>query len=114
MNASPPTAKSLFLDALKLDPDAWPRFLDEKCGADDALRAWVAGLLQAHREAASQGVDPAATLGYLTAPDADGPGAMIGPYRLLERVGEGGFGVVYVAEQTEPVRRKVALKVVKP
>src|SRR5262249_30530094 len=44
----------------------------------------------------------------------EGPGAVIGPYKLLEQIGEGGFGVVYMAEQTQPVRRRVALKVLKP
>ena len=44
----------------------------------------------------------------------EGPGTMIGPYRLLEQIGEGGFGIVYMAEQTQPVRRKVALKIIKP
>src|SRR5262249_17159696 len=47
-------------------------------------------------------------------PVSEGPGAMIGPYELLEQLGEGGFGVVFLAEQTQPVRRKVALKVLKP
>jgi serine/threonine protein kinase/Tfp pilus assembly protein PilF len=44
----------------------------------------------------------------------EGPGTSIGPYRLLEQIGEGGFGIVYMAEQTRPVRRKVALKIIKP
>ena len=47
-------------------------------------------------------------------PRAEGPGTLIGSYKLLERIGEGGFGVVYMAEQLKPVRRKVALKIVKP
>src|SRR4051812_9682190 len=47
-------------------------------------------------------------------PIAEGPGARIGPYKLLQEIGEGGFGVVYMAEQQEPVRRKVALKIIKP
>src|SRR5262249_3702186 len=47
-------------------------------------------------------------------PSAGGPGSVIGPYKLLQKIGEGGMGVVYMAEQTEPVRRRVALKVVKP
>src|SRR5262249_7344750 len=47
-------------------------------------------------------------------PVTEGPGTVIGPYKLLEQIGEGGFGVVYMAEQTQPVRRKVALKVLKP
>ena len=44
----------------------------------------------------------------------EGPGSVIGPYRLLQRIGEGGMGVVYLAEQTIPIRRKVALKIIKP
>ena len=49
-----------------------------------------------------------------TSRSANGPGTAIGPYKLLEQIGEGGFGVVYMAEQQQPVRRKVALKVIKP
>ena len=47
-------------------------------------------------------------------PPRRGPGTVIGPYKLLEQIGEGGMGVVYMAEQTQPVRRKVALKIIKP
>src|SRR5438270_250516 len=47
-------------------------------------------------------------------PVPEGPGSRIGPYKLLQQIGEGGFGVVYMAEQQEPVRRKVALKIIKP
>src|SRR5262249_15026344 len=47
-------------------------------------------------------------------PAAERPGAVIGPYKLLEPIGEGGMGVVYMAEQTQPIRRKVALKIIKP
>jgi serine/threonine protein kinase len=47
-------------------------------------------------------------------PLAERPGTVIGPYKLLEQIGEGGFGIVFMAEQQHPVRRKVALKVVKP
>ena len=51
---------------------------------------------------------------HRTRPAARAPGTVIGPYKLLEQIGEGGMGVVYMAEQTEPVRRKVALKIIKP
>src|SRR5262249_9795483 len=54
---------------------------------------------------------PRATIDY---PITEGPGTVIGPYQLLEQIGEGGFGVVFLAEQQQPVRRKVALKVLKP
>src|SRR5204863_4043134 len=60
---------------------------------------------------AGPALDPAATTDQ---PAGDGPGAVIGPYRLMEQIGEGGFGLVFVAEQQHPVRRRVALKVIKP
>jgi serine/threonine protein kinase len=110
MNATPPTAKSLFLAAIQLPPDAWPDFVRERCGDDADLRR----LLDAHREAATRAADPADTVGYPAAVDPDGPGAAIGPYTLREKIGEGGMGVVFVADQTEPVKRRVALKVIKP
>src|SRR5207247_9797339 len=47
-------------------------------------------------------------------PMSEGPGTVVGPYKLLEQIGEGGMGVVFMAEQTHPVRRKVALKLIKP
>jgi serine/threonine protein kinase len=47
-------------------------------------------------------------------PVAERAGARVGPYRLMEQIGEGGFGLVFVAEQQEPVKRKVALKIIKP
>src|SRR5207302_5715597 len=47
-------------------------------------------------------------------PAGEGPGTAVGPYKLLEQIGEGGFGVVFMAEQTQPIRRRVALKVLKP
>src|SRR5207302_5300136 len=55
---------------------------------------------------------PAATV--IQPPVAGGPGTIIGPYKLLQQIGEGGMGTVYMAEQTEPVRRMVALKIIKP
>jgi len=59
-------------------------------------------------------MDPDGISGLETAGSADGPGTVIGPYKLLELIGEGGMGVVYLAEQTQPMRRKVALKIIKP
>src|SRR5205814_2727358 len=55
---------------------------------------------------------PLATVGVPA--HSEGPGAVLGPYKLLEQIGEGGFATVFMAEQTRPVRRKVALKVLKP
>jgi len=92
-------------------------YLDQSCGDDTALRAQVDELLRAHEQAggflahepASAGVDNSAA----DVPLGEGPGTRIGRYKLLEKIGEGGFGVVYMADQEEPVRRRVALKIIK-
>jgi eukaryotic-like serine/threonine-protein kinase len=92
--------------------------LDRECGDDLELRRRVEALLKANDEPASYLDQPAvevarpATVDY--APITEKPGTMIGPYKLKEQIGEGGFGLVFVAEQQEPVKRKVALKVIKP
>ncbi len=82
-------------------------YLDGACGDDADLRARVEALLAAHDEAQ----------GFLESPAVvspqEGPGSVIGPYKLLQQIGEGGMGVVYMAEQQHPVRRKVALKIIK-
>src|SRR5205085_4326798 len=72
-------------------------------------------LVAAHFRAGAFLDDPAPELAATVdqAP-AEGPGSVVGPYRLMEEIGEGGMGVVYVAEQTHPVRRRVALKLIKP
>jgi serine/threonine protein kinase/WD40 repeat protein len=115
MNATSAKAKTLFVAALKLAPDQWDGYLADACGADDELRSRVRDLLHANAEAGSFLETPASF------PDAtfhgpvhDGPGTIIGPYKLLEQIGEGGFGLVFMAEQQRPVRRKVAVKVLKP
>src|SRR5262245_5107181 len=90
-------------------------FLDEACLGDAELRARVEGLLRAHENPDSFLDPPGVGLAAADEPSvAERPGTVIGPYRLLEQIGEGGFGIVFMAEQTEPVRRKVALKVIKP
>ena len=83
---------------------------------DAELRAEVEKLLRARSEMGSFHELPRpAALATVDAPDiGERPGTIIGPYKLLEQIGEGGFGVVFMAEQTQPVRRKVALKVLKP
>jgi eukaryotic-like serine/threonine-protein kinase len=98
-------------------------YLDMACGDDTELRHKIEGLLEAHERAegfyANAGVElhtmgsgnSEATL--IASPLSEGPGAVIGRYKLLQKVGEGGMGVVYMAEQTEPVTRKVALKIIK-
>ena len=82
-------------------------FLDGACGDDADLRARVEVLLSAHEEADDFLEGPAVE------GSREGPGTSIGPYKLLQEIGEGGMGVVYMAEQSAPVSRKVALKVIK-
>src|SRR3954454_14202740 len=112
-----PRANDLFLNALELRPAAERReFLDRACAGDAALRAEVEALLEASDRAGSFLVSPPGSPTRSTAPaaPAEGTGTVIGPYKLLQQIGEGGMGTVYMAEQTQPVRRKVALKVIKP
>jgi len=112
-------AKSIFLAAAdKSTPAERDSYLNEACGDDDRLRQRVQALLKAHDEPGSFMESPAAEFvnspTVVQAPIAEKPGMTIGRYKLLEQIGEGGFGVVFMAEQTEPIRRKVALKVIKP
>lgn len=109
--------RSIFLAALE-KPNAAERtaYLDAVCAADCALRRRVEQLLAAH-EAAVGVLDHPAVGEDSTGPYqrlTEGPGTVIGPYKLLQQIGEGGFGAVYMAEQTQPIRRLVALKIIKP
>ncbi len=108
--------KSIFGRALDLHtPEERAAYLDQACGDDPRLRAEVESLLDVQPGAAgffeAMGPSPGPTL---DAPINERPGTVIGQYKLLEQIGEGGFGVVWLAEQQHPVRRKVALKVLKP
>jgi non-specific serine/threonine protein kinase/serine/threonine-protein kinase len=98
------------------DPAARAAYLAEACGTDTELRRQVERLLEARAERGSFLEAPALgpTIEHGAGPIAEGPGTVIGPYKLREQIGEGGMGVVYVAEQHQPVRRKVALKIIKP
>ena len=93
-------------------------FLQAVCGADGALRQRLEALLAAHEQpetvlaTQTETARPTIKLDLADAPD-EAVGQTLGRYKLLEQIGEGGCGVVYVAEQKEPVRRKVALKVIK-
>ncbi|MBI5769331.1 MAG: protein kinase [Verrucomicrobia bacterium] len=88
-------------------------FLRTACGDDAALRARIEALLHAHDEANSFLREPLATRALPASPPEEKPSDVIGRYKLLEKIGEGGCGVVWMAEQSEPVRRRVALKVIK-
>ena len=108
-------AKEIFLAAVEqYPPDQWPRFVEEATRGDQALRQYVEALLKAHRET-NQLLDGSGLLATVAqTPVGERPGTQIGPYKLLQEIGEGGMGVVYLAEQREPVRRQVALKIIKP
>jgi eukaryotic-like serine/threonine-protein kinase len=102
-----PSEEALFAEALKLpSAEARAAYLRDACGDDTALRQRVEDLLRAIGQA--NGPE-----GTAIAPIIERPGDRIGRYKLLEKIGEGGCGVVYVAEQEQPVRRRVALKVIK-
>src|SRR5262245_64835541 len=91
----------IFSAAAELDSDRRRAFLDAACGDDDHLRAEVESLLRHDGQASGfierPAVNPPATDQFR--PITEGPGQMIGPYKLLQQIGEGGFGVVYMAEQ---------------
>src|SRR5262245_14377804 len=113
-----PRANDLFLRALELpSADARAKYLDEAWAGGAPLRVEVRSLLEAGDRAGSFLESPVISNLAPTVdapPISEGPGTVIGPYKLLEQIGEGGFGVVYLAEQDRPVCRKVALKVLKP
>src|SRR5262245_36130318 len=116
MSEANPRTESLFWSALALEsPAERARYLDQACGSDPLLRVQVEELLAAYPKVERFLEAPAAGPGVTAdEPLREGPGTVIGPYKLLEPIGEGGFGVVFLTEQTQPVRRKVALKVLKP
>src|SRR5262245_15763922 len=97
--------------------DARSTYLQQVCGNDRALLDRVLALLRVSGESENFLESPPggfATTAPITAAFTATPGTQFGPYKILEQIGEGGMGVVYVAEQTAPVRRKVALKIIKP
>jgi hypothetical protein len=127
---TPAKVRELFLGALEhTDPQDRAAYLDAQCGKDAGLRARVEDLFR-ERAAVGNFLETPAVAGVRdrvdAAPRSLGPhgtsiqvpltektGDRIGPYKLLQQIGEGGCGVVYMAEQEKPVRRRVALKVIK-
>jgi eukaryotic-like serine/threonine-protein kinase len=112
-----PGFDTIFAEAIEI-PSAEGRaaFLARSCGEDEGLRRRLERLIEAHFQAGSFLESPPAPPTDLIAPTSpiEVPGKFIGPYKLLQQIGEGGMGVVYMAEQEQPVRRRVALKVIKP
>ncbi len=108
--------REIFEAALECPQTARARFLDEACAGDANLRNQVEALLAQHAEAGSFLEKPAVAGGLTVAyqPITEGPGTIIGPYKLLQMIGEGGCGIVFMAEQERPIRRMVALKIIKP
>ena len=108
--------REIFLSALKIDDSAErAAYLDQVCSKDFALRQKIEGLLQNVPEDTfleSPAADSIETVVQPPAPEEQA-GTLIGRYKLLDRLGEGGFGTVWAAEQREPVRRRVALKIIK-
>jgi len=111
-----PDVRALFCEALdRKTPEERAEYLEQACLGKPELRQRVEALLRAHDEASGFLQDPSSKqVVTVDEPPSERPGTTIGSYILLEQIGEGGFGVVYMAEQTHPVRRKVALKVLKP
>jgi non-specific serine/threonine protein kinase/serine/threonine-protein kinase len=106
--------QSIFTAALEQDPSARQAFLDEACGDNLALRQRLERLIAAHEAAASFMDQPAVHSPTINYPQIERIGALIGPYKLVEQIGEGGMGTVFMAQQSEPVKRVVAVKIVKP
>lgn len=113
--------EAIFSAALeKVSADERDAYLEIACGGNAELRQEVERLLQAHAHADSfwqQAItDPKLTRTHfpVSAGIQEGAGSRLGPYQLLQQIGEGGMGVVYMAEQERPVRRRVALKIIKP
>src|SRR6266496_2390631 len=117
----PKSAEELFAAALEITNLAErAALLERECEGDPGLRAEVESLLAAHKHASRFLEHPpapviAGTVSVTTGmvPVTEKPGDRVGRYKLLEKIGEGGFGDVWMAEQEEPVRRRVALKIIR-
>ena len=108
--------KSIFGHALAIAaPADREAYLDQACAGNAGLRAEVEALLKASADA-GQFLEPPSRRSVATVdepPLTESPGTVIGPYKLIEQIGEGGMGTVWMAQQTEPVRRLVAVKLIK-
>ncbi|MCE9529202.1 MAG: serine/threonine protein kinase, partial [Planctomycetales bacterium] len=115
MSAEPIDEKAIFNIARRIAlREARADYLQQVCGDNSQALARVAALLDVHDQEQSFLESPAVAIATIDEPPTERPGTQIGPYKLLQQIGEGGMGVVYMAEQTEPVKRRVALKIIKP
>jgi serine/threonine protein kinase/tetratricopeptide (TPR) repeat protein len=116
MNDAVRDCDTLFAQAIEIaSPEERALFLEKACAHDPELRREVEKLVRDHFRAGEFLERPAAQI-VVTVDErlAERPGTVIGPYKLLEQIGEGGMGLVFVAEQQEPIKRRVALKIIKP
>ena len=127
MANEPIDEKAVFNSARRMtSPEERAAYLQQACGHDpDALRR-IVDLLRVYDQEKSFLESPAAVVGATgvlaptpgqetaTVPPRECAGTVIGPYKLLQQIGEGGMGTVYMAEQSQPIQRKVALKIIKP
>src|SRR4051812_18449481 len=115
MPHSPSTDRSIFLDAIEITSSVEREaFLARACRDNAQLRSAVNALLAAHGQSGDLLDAPDQLSPTIDRPLEERPGTVIGPYKLMEEIGAGGFGLVFVAEQQQPLRRKIALKVIKP
>ena len=111
------SVKTIFEEAIEIDsPPERAAYVDQACAGDPALRQRVDTLLKAHHDAGSFLEEQLTTRldATIDPPLAERPGQTIGRYKLLEQIGEGGMGTVFMAQQAEPVKRVVAVKIIKP
>src|SRR5260221_14314862 len=120
MNPESQIPETIFGEAINIaSTDERAAYLDRACENDPELRGAVEQLVVNHFRAGGFLDKPvaqfAATIDMPGEPPiGEKPGTVIGPYKLLQQIGEGGMGIVYMAEQAAPVQRKVALKLIKP
>src|SRR5437867_1801602 len=113
---TPKGEETIFAEALRLPPEQRAAYLAQSTGGNAELRRRIESLIESYQagdfleQAAATQLRPTV---HATIPLTEKPGDTIGRYKLLEQIGEGGCGIVYVAEQEEPVRRRVALKIIK-